>query len=159
MPQACRITANAGHIRLTMLRDPRADAGYIIMRQAEYPPMSGSNAICVVTALLETAIVPVIEPVTELALEAPGGVIRVGARSGGQVRRPGQEARSGGQFRAENLRRARLARFGQAGHVARQCIYLKVDPVADCRSAPGGCVFGVGDEIDAEIAPLYVIHR
>ena len=41
--------------------------------------MSGSNTICTVTALLETGIVPMVEPVTQLTLEAPGGLIRVKA--------------------------------------------------------------------------------
>jgi len=83
-------------IRLLMLREPRgnpalccnaivppcdptADAGFIIMEQTEYAPMSGSNAICVTTVLLETGIVPMIEPVTTLRLEAPAGVIEVKA--------------------------------------------------------------------------------
>ncbi|MCF2871638.1 proline racemase family protein [Octadecabacter sp. G9-8] len=83
-------------IRLLMLREPRgnpalccnvivppcdptADAGFIIMEQTEYAPMSGSNAICVTTVLLETGIVPMVEPVTTLRLEAPAGVIEVKA--------------------------------------------------------------------------------
>ena len=49
------------------------------MEQVEYPPMSGTNTICVTTALLETGIVPMREPVTELTLEAPAGLIRVRA--------------------------------------------------------------------------------
>lgn len=88
--------ANADDIRLLMLReprggpalccnvivppcDPRADAGFIIMEQTEYPPMSGSNTICVVTVLLETGIVPMVEPVSNLVLESPAGLIRVRA--------------------------------------------------------------------------------
>lgn len=88
--------ANADHIRRLMLREPRgypglcanllvppcdhrADAGFIIMEQTEYPPMSGSNAICVATVLLETGILPMQEPVTELTLESPAGLIRVRA--------------------------------------------------------------------------------
>jgi proline racemase len=59
--------------------DPRAQAGYIIMEQVEYPPMSGTNTICVVTALLETGMLPMREPVTELLLEAPAGLIGVRA--------------------------------------------------------------------------------
>ncbi len=59
--------------------DPRADAGFIIMEQTEYPPMSGSNAMCVTTVLLETGILPMIEPVTTLTLEAPAGLIEVTA--------------------------------------------------------------------------------
>ena len=59
--------------------DPRADAGFIIMEQTEYPPMSGSNTICVTTVLLETGIIPMVEPVTTLTLEAPAGLIEVKA--------------------------------------------------------------------------------
>jgi proline racemase len=58
---------------------PEADAGFVIMEQAEYPAMSGSNMICTVTVLLETGILPAREPVTELVLEAPAGLIRVRA--------------------------------------------------------------------------------
>ncbi|MCA0869652.1 proline racemase family protein [Seohaeicola saemankumensis] len=68
--------------------DPRADAGFIIMEQTEYPPMSGSNTICVVTVLLETGILPMVEPVTELTLETPAGLIGVRAScSAGKVTR------------------------------------------------------------------------
>ncbi|PUB12766.1 proline racemase family protein [Yoonia sediminilitoris] len=59
--------------------DPSAEAGFIIMEQTEYPPMSGSNTICVTTVLLETGIVPMVEPVTTLRLEAPAGLIDVTA--------------------------------------------------------------------------------
>jgi len=59
--------------------DPRAQAGYVIMEQVEYPPMSGTNTICVVTALLETGIVAATEPVTHLTLEAPAGLVEIEA--------------------------------------------------------------------------------
>jgi proline racemase len=58
---------------------PEADAGFIIMEQTEYPGMSGTNTICVATVLLETGIVPMREPLTELTLEAPAGLVRVRA--------------------------------------------------------------------------------
>ena len=58
---------------------PEAQAGFIIMEQVEYPPMSGTNTICVATALLETGMLPMREPVTELVLEAPAGLIGVRA--------------------------------------------------------------------------------
>ena len=65
---------------------PEADAGFVIMEQVEYPAMSGTNTICVATALLETGMVPMIEPVTELVLEAPAGLVRVIAEcSNGKV--------------------------------------------------------------------------
>lgn len=58
---------------------PEAQAGFIIMEPVEYPPMSGTNTICVVTALLETGMIPMQEPVTHLVLEAPAGLIAVRA--------------------------------------------------------------------------------
>ncbi|UCG85027.1 MAG: proline racemase family protein [Gemmatimonadota bacterium] len=58
---------------------PEADAGFVIMEQVEYPPMSGSNIICVATVLIETGMVSVSEPVTELVLEAPAGLVPVRA--------------------------------------------------------------------------------
>lgn len=59
--------------------DSRAQAGYVIMEQVEYPPMSGTNTICVVTALLETGMVAATQPVTRLMLEAPAGLIAIEA--------------------------------------------------------------------------------
>lgn len=56
---------------------PDADMGFVILETTEYPAMSGSNAMCVATVLLETGIVPMTMPVTELVLEAPAGLIRV----------------------------------------------------------------------------------
>src|SRR6476469_7031556 len=90
------LQANRDDLRLRMLREPRgypaancnlilpsndpeAAAGYVIMEQVEYPGMSGTNTMCVVTVLLETGILPMTEPVTELTLEAPAGLIRVRA--------------------------------------------------------------------------------
>ena len=59
---------------------PEADAGFVIMEQTDYPPMSGSNTICVATVLLETGMLPIREPTTELVLEAPAGLIHVTAQ-------------------------------------------------------------------------------
>lgn len=58
---------------------PEADAGFVIMESEFYVPMSGSNTICTVTALLETGMLPMTEPYTDLTLEAPGGLVRVRA--------------------------------------------------------------------------------
>lgn len=49
--------------------------GYVIMESEEYPAMSGGNTICVATVLLETGMVPMSEPVTQLTLESPAGLI------------------------------------------------------------------------------------
>ncbi len=92
-------------LRLRMLREPRgypaancnlilppthpeADAGFVIMEQMEYPPMSGTNTICVVTVLIETGMVKAIEPVTRLKLDTPAGLIGVEAEvRDGKVKR------------------------------------------------------------------------
>jgi proline racemase len=58
---------------------PDCDAGFIIMEPTEYPAMSGSNAICTVTVLLETGMLPMAEPETVVRLEAPGGVVEARA--------------------------------------------------------------------------------
>lgn len=64
------------HINLLVPpRNPEAQAAWIIMEPADTPPMSGSNAICVATVLLETGILEMHEPATDLILEAPGGLI------------------------------------------------------------------------------------
>jgi proline racemase len=100
----------ADGLRKLMLREPRgypaancnivlppthpdADVGMIIMEQVEYPPMSGTNTICVVTALLETGILPARVPVTKLVLDTPAGLVHVEAevrkRAGKRSRRDG----------------------------------------------------------------------
>src|SRR5215813_7944253 len=99
------LEAHADHIRLRMLREPRgypasncnlilppahpeADAGFVIMEQVEYPPMSGTNTICVVTVLIETGMVKATEPITQLKLETPAGLIAVDAEvRDGKVKR------------------------------------------------------------------------
>ena len=69
-------------------KHPQAVIGFIIMEPEDTPPMSGSNSICVATVLLDTGIVPMTEPVTEMALEAPGGLVRIRAEcEGGKARR------------------------------------------------------------------------
>ena len=60
-------------------KHPEAQAAWIIMEPEDTPPMSGSNSICVSTVLLDTGIIPMREPVTEMVLEAPGGLVRVRA--------------------------------------------------------------------------------
>ncbi len=60
-------------------KHPEAHAAWIIMEPEDTPPMSGSNAICVATVLLDCGLVPMQEPVTHLVLEAPGGIVRIRA--------------------------------------------------------------------------------
>ncbi len=68
--------------------NPEAQAAWIIMEPEHTPPMSGSNSICVSTVLLDTGIIPMVEPVTDMVLEAPGGLVRVRAHcAGGKAQR------------------------------------------------------------------------
>ena len=64
---------------LVPAKHPEAQTGWIIMEPEDTPPMSGSNSICVATVLLDGGIVPMVEPITEMVLEAPDGLIRVRA--------------------------------------------------------------------------------
>lgn len=59
--------------------DPRADAGFIICQADRAHAMSGSNTICVVTALLETGTISMVEPQTHVVLETAAGLIQVTA--------------------------------------------------------------------------------
>jgi trans-L-3-hydroxyproline dehydratase len=69
-------------------KDPRAVIGWIIMEPEDTPPMSGSNSICVATVLLDTGIVPMSEPETVFAMEAPAGLVNVRAQcEDGKARR------------------------------------------------------------------------
>ena len=66
--------------------DPRADVAIIVMEQGAFTPMSGSNTICTVTALLETGRIPMVEPVTTVTLETAVGLVTVDAQcAGGRV--------------------------------------------------------------------------
>jgi proline racemase len=68
--------------------DPAADAGIVIMESTDYPAMSGSNAICAATVLLETGMVAMTEPETTFTLETPAGLVPVRARClGGRCER------------------------------------------------------------------------
>lgn len=60
-------------------KHPDSDAAFIIMEPEDTPPMSGSNAICVSTVLLDGGIIPMQEPETRMTLEAPGGLVHVRA--------------------------------------------------------------------------------
>lgn len=54
---------------------PDADAGFIVLQADRAHPMSGSNCICVVTALLESGRVAMVEPETSVRLDTPAGLI------------------------------------------------------------------------------------
>jgi len=68
------------HVNLLVpAKDPSASMGFIIMEPVFTPPMSGSNAICVATVLLDTGLVPMTTPTTCFKLEPAMGVIEIEA--------------------------------------------------------------------------------
>lgn len=67
--------------------DPTADVGIVVMEQGGFAPMSGANAMCTVTALLETGALPVTGPETVVRLDTAVGPVAATARvEGGRVR-------------------------------------------------------------------------
>ena len=52
-----------------------AQAGFIVLQADQAHPMSGSNCICVVTALLETGMIAMDEPETTLVLDTAAGLV------------------------------------------------------------------------------------
>jgi proline racemase len=60
--------------------EPGTDAGFIVLQPDRCHAMSGSNAICVTTALLESGRVAMVEPVTRLVLDTAAGPVPVEAR-------------------------------------------------------------------------------
>lgn len=94
--QQARFLANDNSLRQFVLNEPRGGVfkhisllvppkhaesawGFIVMEPEHTPPMSGSNAICVATVLLDTGLVAMREPETHFRLEAPGGLVSVRA--------------------------------------------------------------------------------
>lgn len=68
--------------------DPMADAAFIPMQADGTHAMSGSNAMCVTTVLLETGMLPMVEPQTVVVLDTAAGLVRATAKcSGGKVER------------------------------------------------------------------------
>ncbi|GJN67504.1 proline racemase [Purpureocillium lilacinum] len=63
--------------------NPEADAGFITMEHEEYPPMSGANAIATATVLLETGMVPMLEPTTHVKLDTAAGLVAMEAECSG----------------------------------------------------------------------------
>ena len=68
----------ARHVNLIVpsTRDDCA-AGAIVMEPTEYPPMSGSNTMCIATVLLETGVIPMTEPETRFRLDLPAGPVDI----------------------------------------------------------------------------------
>ncbi|MFD5224216.1 proline racemase family protein [Microbacterium sp. NPDC058342] len=66
--------------------NPGADFGIVVLEQGGFTPMSGSNTMCAVTAVLEAGVVPLREPVTEVVIDTAVGTVRAVAEvSNGKV--------------------------------------------------------------------------
>lgn len=59
---------------------PEAQAGFIVLQADKAHPMSGSNCICVVTALLELGMLEMVEPLTTVVLDTPAGLVTARAQ-------------------------------------------------------------------------------
>lgn len=57
-----------------------ADIGFIPLQPDGPHAMSGSNAMCVTTVLLETGMVPMVEPESIVVLDTPAGIVKATAR-------------------------------------------------------------------------------
>lgn len=65
---------------------PESHFGMIVLEQGGFTPMSGSNTMCAVTAMLESGRVAMVEPVTEVRIDtAVGTVTTLASVSGGKV--------------------------------------------------------------------------
>ncbi|WP_417208590.1 proline racemase family protein [Antarctobacter sp.] len=73
---------------LTPACDPAADVGLIILQPDQAHAMSGSNAMCATTALLETGMIPMAAPETVVTFDTAAGLVRATATcAGGKVTR------------------------------------------------------------------------
>ncbi len=72
--------APIGSVNLLLpARHPDADAAFIILQPDQAHASSGSNSICVTTALLEAGIVEMVEPETVVTLETAAGIVKATA--------------------------------------------------------------------------------
>ena len=65
---------------LTSPVTPEAHAGLIVLEQGGFTPMSGSNTMCAVTALIDSGQLPMVEPITTVVLDTAVGQVKAEAR-------------------------------------------------------------------------------
>jgi proline racemase len=87
-------------LRFMLLREPRgnppmcgvlvmppvsadADVALVVLEQGGFRPMSGSNTMCAVTAILETGALPMAEPTTTVRIDTAAGLVEATARVAG----------------------------------------------------------------------------
>lgn len=72
--------APIGSVNLLLpAKNPKADAGFVILQPDQAHASSGSNSICVTTALLESGIVEMQEPETIVMLDTAAGLVQATA--------------------------------------------------------------------------------
>jgi len=59
--------------------NPGSDFGVVVLEQSGFTPMSGSNTMCAVTAMLESGRVPMVEPVTTVRIDTAVGTVEANA--------------------------------------------------------------------------------
>lgn len=59
--------------------DPAADVGLLILQPDQAHAMSGSNAMCAATALLETGMMAMMEPISVITFDTAAGLVRATA--------------------------------------------------------------------------------
>lgn len=59
--------------------DPAADVGLIILQPDQAHAMSGSNAMCATTALLETGMIAMVEPESTITFDTAAGLVKATA--------------------------------------------------------------------------------
>lgn len=59
--------------------DPAADVGLIVLQPDQAHAMSGSNAMCATTALLETGMMPMVEPESVVTFDTAAGLVKATA--------------------------------------------------------------------------------
>jgi proline racemase len=68
--------APIGSVNLLLpAKNPKADAGFVILQPDQAHASSGSNSICITTALLESGIVEMSEPETTVVLDTAAGLV------------------------------------------------------------------------------------
>lgn len=68
--------APIGSVNLLLpAKNPKADAGFVILQPDQAHASSGSNSICITTALLESGIVEMNEPETTVVLDTAAGLV------------------------------------------------------------------------------------
>lgn len=75
-----RGAANHTFVLIPPACHPDADFGMIVLQTDQAHAMSGSNAMCAVTAILETGMMGMTEPETVVTLDTAAGLVRATAR-------------------------------------------------------------------------------